>query len=275
MSTPQSTAAVRGGTPDSRAKPRSSRSATEETVVVESLWGHAMRVLRSRLSAAAMAILDPGIALLLRLRKGAGGVQEAPDDGRPRDRLNSRHEAAAAPAEAMLVAPKPRRRFRNFLVYSSVLLVSIGSGGMLAYNLFAKLLDHQFAETRRLEEKITKHAKSTETIQKKLTEAQTKRTEAEKKLAVTIAEYKVATTEKQQKIDAMEKRLNLTLASERGPQSPLESPAHHRNTVVASSTSKTSRITGQVKAGEVKTGDCKLEGGNFSALKSCIEEFNR
>jgi hypothetical protein len=222
-----------------------------------------------------MAVVDPCIAFLQWLRKGAGGTPATADDDRPRDRLRGCQVAATAPVEAISAIPKPRRRVRTFLVYSSVLLVSTMGGGMLAYNLFARLLDHQFAETRRLEEKISKHAKSTESMQKKLADSQTRRTEAEKKLAATLVETKMATAEKQRKIDAMEKRLNLTHASERTTQSPPESPAHRGNAVVASNAGKTSRINGQVRSGQVKTGDCTLETGNFAALKACIDEFNR
>ena len=107
-----------------RAAPQAARRSAEEPAAEETLAAHANRVLRARLTAASLSVLDPGIALLQWLRKAAGGVPAAEagegDAGSRKDRAGGRSEAGAAVAEAE--APAPRRRLRAFLVYVGVLL---------------------------------------------------------------------------------------------------------------------------------------------------------
>lgn len=249
---------------DVRAPARVAHASTEEPVAEESLWAHARRVLRSRVSAAATAVLDAGIALLQWLRKRAGGAQD-PDaeagEGRPRsrtDRPAGRRDAAAhsAEVEAEAEAPKPRRRVRAFFVYLSILLAGGMGGGALAYDLLAKLLDRQAVESRRLEAAASKQAKAAATVQKKLEDA-------EKKLEVSLAEYTKSAAEKQKKLDEAEKRPVPILAAEGAGQAPRPSPG------------SAGREPRPPKT-PLKTGDCTLVGsGNVAALKDCVADFNR
>jgi hypothetical protein len=215
----------------------------------------------------ATAVLDAGIALLQWLRKRAGGAQDAnreADEDRPgsrRDRPGGRRDAAAPLAEAEAQAPKPKRRLRTLLVYLSVLLAGGMGGGVLAYDLLEELLDHQFAESERLEAMISKHSKSIATTQKNLEEAQAGRIEAEKKLEASLAEYTKSTAELQKKLDETEKRLETMPAAERASTAQGPSPV--------------SRGSAARKAPPLKTGNCALSSGNIAALKGCIENFNR
>lgn len=256
---PQPSAARRAPAPDPRA--RDIRTSAEKPAAEESLYAHAKRVLRARIGAAANAVFNPCIALLKRMRKGAGGAQDTEtDEDRPRsrnDRPGVRHDAVVPPAEAEAETPKPRRRLRAFLVYLSVLLAGGIGGGTLAYDLLETLLDRQFAESRRLEAAVSEHAKSVATAQEKLKEAQAKGLESEKKLGET--EKKLSETGK--KLDETEKRLETMLAAERARNPPPAPPA--------------SRGSTGHETRPLKTGDCAMASGNIAALKNCIDNFNR
>lgn len=251
---------MRAPAPDPRAPARDARSSAEKPVTEESLYAHAKRVMRSRIGAAVTAVLNPVIALLQRLHKVAGGAQDAgTDEDRPRSRKDlpgGRRDAAAPEAET----PKPKRRRRAFLIYLCVLLAGGLGGGAFAYDLLEKLLDHQFAESRRLETAITEHSQSAATAQKNLEEAQAKRIEAEKKLEASLDEYTKSAAEKQKKLDETQKKLETMLAAERA-RNPPPAPSASRG----STGSKT----------PLKTGDCALSPGNLTALKDCISDFNR
>jgi hypothetical protein len=257
--------------PNLRAPAHDARASAGERTAEESLCAHAWRLLRTRASNAATAVLDPGIAWLQRLRKAAGGAQGADggsgeDRRRPRDdgandRPGGRRDAAAPAAQGAAPAPKPTRRLRAFLIYLSVLLAGGMGGGALAFNLFAKLLDRQSAESRRLQATLSKNAKSAAAAKKELELAQSKRIEAEKKLEASIAEHAKSSPEKQTKLDEAEHRPATMLAAERARDSRQPSAV--------------SRDSAGGKALPVKTGNCKVDGNNSSALKDCINEFNR
>jgi len=260
LSPSQPTAAARS--PNPRAPARDARASAEEPVAEETLSAHAKRALRTRISAAATAVLDAGIASLQHLRTQCGGAQAADeaDEDRPRsrsDRPGGRRDAAAPAEEAQ--APAPKRRLRAFLVYVSVLLAGGMGGGALGYDLLSRLLDRQSAESRRMEAAIAKHAKSAAAAQKELEQAQAKRVEAEKKLEVSLGEYAKSSAEVRNKLDAAESRLAPFLAAERArnPRQPV------------------SRGSARGKILPVKTGDCKADPGNLSALKDCINDFYR
>jgi hypothetical protein len=265
LSPSQPTAALRARSPNSRAPARDALASDAESAAEESLSAHAKRALRTRVSAAAAAALDAGIASLQRLRKQAGGTQEAEgaaDEDRPRqrnDRPGARCDAAAPAAEAD--PPAPRRRLRGFLIHFSVLLAGSMGGGALAYNLLATLLDRQSAESRRLEATLEKHLKSAATAREALEQAQAKRIEAEKKLEASAADYANSSAEKQKKLDEAENRLGTLLATERARNPPQPSPVR--------------RASAGGKALPVKTGNCKVEGSNIAALKDCINDFYR
>lgn len=265
MSTSQPTAALHARSPNPLAPARDARASTEERVAEESLSAHARRLLRARASAAATAVVDAGIATLQRLREKAGGAQHADgaadeDRRRPRDdRFGGRRDAAAPTAAVQ--APAPKRRPRAFLVYLSVLVAGGMGGGALGYNLLAKLLDRQVAESRRLQATLSKHSKSAAAARKELENAQTRRIEAEKKLEASLADHAKSSAEKQAKLDEAESRLGTMLAAERArnPQPPLP----------------VSRGSAGAKALPVKTGNCKVDKSNVSALKDCINDFYR
>jgi hypothetical protein len=263
LSPSQPTAALRARPPNSRAPARDARTSDAEPAAEESVSAHAKRALRFRVSAAAVAALDAGIASLQRLRKQAGGAQEAEgatDEDRPRqrnERPGARRDAAAPAAEAE--AQAPRRRLRGFLVYLSVLLAGGMGGGALTYNLCATLIERQSAQSRRMEATLAKHSKSAAAAQKELEQAQAKRVDAEKKLEASAADHAKSSAEKQKKLDEAENRLGTLLAAERARNPPQPSPVR--------------RAGG--KALPVKTGNCKVEGSNIAALKDCINDFYR
>jgi hypothetical protein len=254
LNAPQPNAAARGPS-------RVARFPAEEPAAEESLGAHANRVLRSRLSAAATAVLDPGIALLQWLRKAAGGAQdaEAGEDGSRsrKDRPGGRPEAAAAPA-AETGAPKPKRRLRALLVYLSVLLAGGMGGGALAYDLLEKLIMYHFSENRRLEASLSTQSKSAAAARQDLEQAQAGRIETEKKLAVLRAEYARAAPERQDKLAEAATRPGTTRAG--NAQAP--QPA--------------GRDSADRQAPPPRTGDCSVIAGNdISALMDCIHKFNR
>lgn len=262
-----------------RAPARAPRDQVEESAAEETLQHHANRLVRSRLSAAACAVLDPIIALLQRLRVGAGGAQDADanaDEDSPRSRKGTpgggRAGVHAEEGEGEAEAPKPKRRLLTFLIYFSVLLAGGMAGGALAYELLAKLLDRQAAESRRVEAAALKQSKSVASNQKKLDDAQAKLAEAEKKLEDAQAKRiegeknleaalndSKAAAEKQKKLDEAVKLLD----SIRGPD---RSSAAQRSPPVSSS---------ERKPRPLKSGDCTLAAGNVNALKDCVQNFNR
>lgn len=178
---------------------RHPRASAEESTAEESLSAHAKRALLTRVRARVTAFLDAGIALLQRLRKKAGGVQEPDEDedraGSRRDRPRGRQGATAPPDETAAEAPKPKRRLRAFLIYVSVLLAGGAGGGALAYHQFQKQLDHQLEESLRREEALAKKTRPSAEIRKSFEEEQARRTKAETKLASSLAEYSASTAD--------------------------------------------------------------------------------
>jgi hypothetical protein len=255
-----------------RAPARAPRDADDASVADqrETLTAHAKRVLRTRLAATACGVLDPCIALLQRLRTLSGCAPDAnaeagEDAFRPGKAKGGRGRDAEAGTEAAEAeAPKPKRRLLTFLIYFSILLAGGMGGGALAYELLASLLERQGAESRRVEAALSKQSKSTASNEQKLAQAEAKRAEAETKLAEAKArqaevEKKLeaalndskAVAEKQKKLDEAVKLLD----SLRG------APAGRSGT--------------EGKARAPKSGDCTMVAGNVSALKECLEGFNR
>lgn len=287
MSTPQPIVATPAGAPDRRASAPSSRPTSEEAGAAEGLWAHGMRLLRARLSAAVNGVLDPCIAALQRMRKAAGGDPEAGGDadgsGPGNDRRGGKRDDAAAPEEADAAAPKPGRRLPSFLAYASVLLAGGMGGGALSYNMLSGLLDHQFAESRRLEGDMAGHAKAIEDVQSKLDDEQTKSAAEGKKVEASAAEYKAALAEKQKKFDASLAEYKTTLAEKQKKFD--DSIAEYKELQVL--LGSIDRVRGPRKASNVSSaslgratrpvnaGDCAMEAGKISALKDCIDNFNR
>jgi hypothetical protein len=248
---------------------------------------HAKRLASSRLHTIERAVLDPVIALLQGLRKGAGAEEGAEEDGdgdrsRPK-RVRPGRGADADEDEAEGDAPKPKRRLLTFLIYFSMLLAGGMVGGALAYELLASLLERQAAESRRLEAAMSKQSKSVASDKKKLDEAETKRAEAEKKLEeakkkqaeaekkleVALNDTTAAAEEQKKLVDAV-KLLEQIRGSERSSATPRPAPAGSGSGVTSSAGSGTER-----KPGPSKTGDCTLAAGNVNALKDCVKDFNR
>jgi uncharacterized membrane protein len=236
---------------------------------------HAQRLVASRVHAIERGLLDPLIALLQRLRKGAGGAKGADDEtGEDSPRPRKAGGGRDAPAhEAEAEAPKPKRRLLAFLIYFSVFLAGGMGGGALAYELLSKLLDRQAAESRRLEAAMAKQSKSVASNQKnldaaeakrteaekKLVEAQKKQAEAEKKLEAALTDTKAA-ADKQKKLDDAVKLLEQIRGPERAGGA-LRPPS--------------AGGSAERKPGPPKAGDCTLAAGNIGALKDCVKDFNR
>ncbi len=272
---------------------RAPRGKEEETSGEETLQHHAKRLAQSRLHAFERAILDPIIALLQRLRKGAGASDGAEDEGgedRPRSRKAGRgggHDADAhADGEDETEAPRPKRRLLIFLIYFSVLLAGGMIGGALAYDLLSKLLDRQATESKRLEAAMAKLSKSTASNQKslddavakrveaekKLEEAKKKQTEAEKKLEAALNDTK-AMAEKQKKLDDAVKLLEQIRGSERAATAQRLPAPSAGGSAAGSGAAGSGGSEG--KARPLKSGDCALLAGDVKALKDCVKDFNR
>lgn len=263
-----------------RAPARAARAPADESAVEESLWQHAKRLMLARLVAMACDVLDPCIALLQRLRPRTGGAQ-GPDAQDEEDRSGPRKagagggrdalvRAGAGEGEDRVDAPKPKRRLFAFLIYLNVLLAGGMVGGALAYELLAKLLDRQATESRRIEAAMSKLSKSAASNQKKLDEAQAKRVDAEKKLE----------DAKKKQIDA-EKKLEAALndtkvAAEK--QKKLNEAVKLLESIRGADRLNSVQRSAPASASErrpTKSGNCTLAAGNISALKDCVEDFNR
>ena len=261
------------------ASARVSRAADTEVIGTESLAHHLSRSVRSHISAAICSVLDPCIAALQGLRRGAGGAPEpdaqaGEDRSRPRaTRPGGQHDAVTQEIEA----PKPRRRLLTYLIYFSVLLAGAMAGGAAAFELLSDLLYRQSAENQRVEIAMAKHSDSVASNQSKLDDAEAKRSEAEKNLAEatkkqaevekkleTALKDSEALAEKQKKLDQVAKlleQIRLAEAAGAGTRSvPASSSDGHRP---------------QTSQSPTKTGDCTLNSGNIKALKDCVDSFNR
>jgi len=223
------------------------------------------------LLAAATAAIDTGIASLQRLRKRAGGA-EHPDERRDHDRerpgkrATTKRRGGEAAAEET-IAPKPRRRLRSLLVYLGVMLAGGMLGMALAYDLLAQLLDHQSAEIKRQEVKMSKYSKSVAELKKKLDQQQAKQIEAETRLAVTLAENEKKLGELQAKRAEAETRLASALAGRASNPQRQEDTSSIRD-------SRGAARSGQ--AGWTRTGNCTLGSGNIrSVLHACIADMDR
>lgn len=223
------------------------------------------------LLAAATAAIDTGIASLQRLRKRAGGA-EHPDERRDHDRerpgkrATTKRRGGEAAAEET-IAPKPRRRLRSLLVYLGVMLAGGMLGMALAYDLLAQLLDHQSAEIKRQEVKMSKYSKSVAELKKKLDQQQAKQIEAETRLAVTLAENEKKLGELQAKRAEAETRLASALAGRASNPQRQEDTSSIRG-------SRGAARSGQ--AGWTRAGNCTLGSGNIrSVLHGCIADMDR
>ncbi|MDZ7583245.1 MAG: hypothetical protein U0938_00285 [Thiobacillus sp.] len=177
---------------------RPPRAPSEEPIAEESLSAHARRALLARVRARIAAFLDAGIALLQGVRKKVGGAQDAGEDedrpGSKRERPEAR-KRAAPPDEAAAESPKPRRRLRTFLIHVSVMLAGGIGGGALAYNQYQKQLGQLLEESLRQEAALVKKIKPGAKTLATFEEERARRAEAEKKLALSLAEYSNAATE--------------------------------------------------------------------------------
>ena len=185
---------------------RPQRAPAEEPIAEEGLPAHARRALLTRVRARIAAFLDAGIALLQGLRKKVGGAQDAREDedqpGSRRERPEER-KRTAPPDEAAAEPPKPRRRLRAFLIYVSVMLAGGIGGGALAYNQYQKQLGHLLEESLRREAALVKKIKPDAKTLKKFEKEQARRAEAEKKLALSLAEYSNSATESSSALESL------------------------------------------------------------------------
>ena len=243
---------------------RPQHAPAEEPIAEERLSAHARRALLIRVRARIAAFLDAGIALLQGVRKKIGGAQDAgEDEGRPgsrRERPGER-KRTAPPDEAAAELPKPRRRLRAFLVYVSAMLAGGIGGGALAYNQFQKQLGQLLEESLRQEASLTQKIKPGAKTLEPFEEERARRAEAEKKRALSLAEYSSPTTGKQKQLGAAEKQLGVMHAGEASRNVQQQAPASRR------SDSRKSRPT--------RSGNCTLNTKNIDTLKSCIDDFNQ
>ena len=256
------------------------RATDTEVIGTESLAHHLSRALRSHVGTAVCGVLDPCIAGMQGLRRRAGGAPAAdphaaeghskPRAGRP----GEQHEAAAQEMQA----PKPRRRLLTWLIYFSVLLAGALAGGAASFELLYRSLQHQSAESQRVEAAMAKQSKSVASNQNKLEAAETKRSEAEKnlveakkkqaeaekKLELALKDANVL-VDKQKKLDQVAKLLEQIRLAE-------ASGAGSRPMPASSNGGQRPETTRQSPA---KTGDCTLSSGNIKGMKDCLESFNR
>ncbi len=259
------------------------------------------------------SVLNPLIALLLRLRKWGGADPDtAQDDGEDRPGSRTARHGARAPAAAHPAldgddeqgqekgAPPQKHRLRSFLLYFSMVLAGSMGGVAIAYNLLEGLLGRKSAETATLSATITKHAKTIAAAEKKLAEAQTKMLEAEKKLEAsniaatekkleeamakrldvekkletTLAESAKTAAEKQKRLDEAVKTLGTIIAAERASKG--QKSANRGGTTAGEGGSAGNSSTSNSKSSALKSGDCTLKAGNVAAsLKDCVTEHTR
>ena len=248
MSAPLSSAATRDPAPDIDAS-------VSEDVVAER-WSARWKRLLLSAPARSAAVLGARISLLLRLRKRPAETQSADEDpgnsrpGQGERATRSIHDIApalkkAASLEALeslgspeLPQPPKPRRWLRVLVYLGVTLGGAMGGAALAYILFAQQLQRQSVEIQRQAAAILESSQLVAESGKKLDELQAKQAEAEKRRETIVAAH----------VEAPQRQ-------DRG---------------TGGGAGKSSR------ADPGKAGDCALNSGNFgSALKRCIEDFNR
>ena len=256
------------------------RATDTEVIGTESLAHHLSRALWSHVGTAVCGVLDPCIAGLQGLRRRAGGAPAAdphaaeghskPRAGRP----GEQHDTATPEMQA----PKPRRRLLTWLIYFSVLLAGALAGGAASFELLYRSLQHQSAESQRVEAAMAKQSKSVASNQNKLEAAETKRSEAEKnlveakkkqaeaekKLELTLKDANVL-VDKQKKLDQVAKLLEQIRLTEASGVGSRPVPA-------SSNGGQRPETTRQSPA---KTGDCTLSSGNIKGMKDCLESFNR
>ena len=246
------------------------RATDTEVIGTESLAHHLSRALRSHVGTAVCGVLDPCIAGLQGLRRRAAEGHSKPRAGRP----GEQHDAAAQEMQA----PKPRRRLLTWLIYFSVLLAGALAGGAASFELLYRSLQHQSAESQRVEAAMAKQSKSVASNQNKLEAAETKRSEAEKnlveakkkqaeaekKLELTLKDANVL-VDKQKKLDQVAKLLEQIRLTEASGVGSRPVPA-------SSNGGQRPETTRQSPA---KTGDCTLSSGNIKGMKDCLESFNR
>ena len=258
---------------------RATRATDTEVIGTESLGHHLSRAVQSHVGAAIRGVLDPWIAGLQGLRRRTGGAPEAdgkageghakPRAGRP----GEQHDAATQEIQA----PKPRRRLLTWLIYFSVLLAGALAGGAASFELLAKLLYRQSAESQRVEAAMAKQSKSVASNQSKLEAAEAKRSEAEKSLVE--AKKKQAEAEKKLEIalkdssSLAEKQKKLDQVAKLLEQIRLAEASGAGSRPVPASSSGGNRP--EAKQGPHKTGDCTLSSSNIKAMKDCVESFNR
>lgn len=130
-----------------------------------------------------------------------------------------------------------------------------------SYTVLKNLLGQQFAENRRLEMALAENIQSSAATRQALEQAQAARTEAETRLASSLAEHAKLANEKQQQLDAAEKQLATLLDSAAPSSVQREAPVGRRNDDSRARPSRSAKLT--------------LNSQNIGALKGCIDEFNQ
>lgn len=131
----------------------------------------------------------------------------------------------------------------------------------ISYTLLKNLLGQQFAENRRLEMALAENTRSSAATRQALEQEQAARTEAETRLASSLAEHAKLATEKQQQLDAAEKQLATLLDSAAPSSVQREAPVSRRNDDSRVRPPRPAKLT--------------LNSQNIGALKGCIDEFNQ
>lgn len=194
--------------PRAAAASQASREPTDTPAADETLSAHARRALRTKVRVRVTAVLDSGIAFLQRLRTKAGGEPEKTDDrddrrdARP-GRPEARRGVPADPAETPVETPKPKRRLRKFLIHVGVLLAGGIGGGALAYTLFQQQLDQVLDDSLRQEAAYSKKTRPGPDIQNAFDIEKSRRADAEKKLAASLAAYSAATSDGQRQLESL------------------------------------------------------------------------
>lgn len=206
---------------------------------------HAKRSFPVSIMDKAAAILDAAIDALPKLRKSTGGASATGNEG-------ELEEMAGQPA----ATPAPRR-IRAVLIYLGVLIVGGAGGGAIVYELLSSNAEQHSTETHSTETAAASDVKASSESGAKTEEKkpEVSHTESAKPVAESQAGLKTNAADAAQKPVSV---LASVLAEEKAEKA---APVQANGATAAKR--------------PLKSGDCKLAGGDIAALKDCVEKFNR
>lgn len=252
---------------DKRGHP-SPRDAREDEPVSAESW---RKRLRHKLASKLAQILAAAIARLQALKAHLGeGEQESEERPRAKPLPPSPSKVEIPPAPEADTSTKRPHKFRNLLIVILLILASGGIGAGTAYSLLSRLLRDQSLAIDSHEQDIRGFQLEEQEQAKKLAEM-LRQLETERKLRTDMEARLVEAEQQRLAAEARPKQTNTEVARSEpaGKGEPHSQKGPEIDVKIVGRPSKATTFRPPT------AGNCNLAGSDPSALRRCVEEYNR